>query len=163
MKFENIKLLVMDVDGTMTDGKIHMGISGEAFKSFDIKDGYAIHEILPKYGIKSAIITGRKSNIVLNRASELEIDYVFQGIKDKTAQIRKIAKELDISVSQIAYIGDDMIDLEPMKLCGVSGCPADAVNEVRSISSFVSAKCGGDGAIREFIEWLVNDMERNDE
>lgn len=156
MKSKKIKLLVMDVDGTMTDGKIHMGISGEVFKTFDIKDGYAIHEILPKYGIRSAIITGRKSNIVLNRASELEIDYVFQGIKDKTAQIREIASELDISVSQIAYIGDDMIDLEAMKLCGVSGCPADAVDEVRSISSFVSAKRGGDGAVREFIEWLVN-------
>lgn len=156
MKSKKIKLLVMDVDGTMTDGKIHMGISGEVFKTFDIKDGYAIHEILPKYGIRSAIITGRKSNIVLNRASELEIDYVFQGIKDKTAQIREIASELDISVSQIAYIGDDMIDLEAMKLCGVSGCPADVVDEVRSISSFVSAKRGGDGAVREFIEWLVN-------
>ena len=155
MKHRNIKLLIMDVDGTMTDGKIYMGASGEVFKAFDIKDGYAIHEILPKYGIKSVIITGRTSDIVLNRANELEIDYVFQGIKDKTAKIKEIALELDVDISQIAYIGDDIIDLEPMKLCGVSGCPNNAVDEIRQVSSFVSTKQGGDGAVREFIEWLI--------
>ncbi len=162
VKSRNIKWLVMDVDGTMTDGKIYMGASGETFKVFDVKDGYAIHEILPKYGIKSIIMTGRTSDIVLNRAKELEIDYVYQGIKDKTAKIKEIAAEFAIDVSQIAYIGDDLIDLEPMKLCGVSGCPADAVDEIRKISSFVSGKRGGDGAVREFIEWLIKDTERNE-
>ena len=154
VKSRNIKWLVMDVDGTMTDGKIYMGASGETFKAFDVKDGYAIHEILPKYGIKSIIMTGR--------TKELEIDYVYQGIKDKTAKIKEIAAEFAIDVSQIAYIGDDLIDLEPMKLCGVSGCPADAVDEIRKISSFVSGKRGGDGAVREFIEWLIKDTERNE-
>lgn len=162
MNGKNIKWLIMDVDGTMTDGKIYMGMSGEVFKAFNAKDGYAIHEILPKYGIKSIIMTGRTSDFVLNRAKELEIDYVYQGIKDKTAKIKKIAAEFAVDISQIAYIGDDMIDLEPMKLCGVSGCPADAADEIRNISSFVSAKRGGDGAVREFIEWLVNDIERNE-
>lgn len=150
-----IKLVVMDVDGTLTDGKIYMGAEGELFKAFDIKDGYGVHELLPAYGIKSAILTGRKSDIVLNRAKELEIDYILQNIKEKGDAIRDLAIEAGCLLEEIAYIGDDIIDIAAMKLCGLKACPCDAVNEVQSICDFISDKKGGEGAVRDFIEWLI--------
>ncbi|MCX4353239.1 MAG: HAD-IIIA family hydrolase [Lachnospiraceae bacterium] len=155
---KDIKLLAMDVDGTLTDGKIYMANDGELMKAFDIKDGCAIHDILPQYGIKTAVITGRVSKIVENRAKELKIDYVFQGIKDKVSVLKTICGELGCDFAQTAYIGDDIIDIEVMKVCGVSGCPADAAKEVREICDFVAEKCGGNGAVREFSEWIVNNM-----
>lgn len=154
---KQIKVFAMDVDGTMTDGKIYMGPNGELVKAFNIKDGYGIHEILPKYHIRTAIITGRMSEIVRNRAKELDIDYVMQNVKDKKAAIAEIAEEIKCDYSQIAYIGDDIIDIAAMQLCGVRGCPADAVEEVQAICDYISVKNGGDGAVRDFIEWLVKE------
>lgn len=154
-----IKLFAMDVDGTMTDGKIYMGNDGEVFKAFDIHDGYGIHELLPKYGIKTAIITGRESRIVSSRAKELEIDYVLQNIKDKAKAITDLQKQLDIRQSETAYMGDDIIDLSAMKCCGVNGCPSNAVTEVRNYCDYVSDLAGGDGAVRDFIEWLLNNSD----
>lgn len=152
-----IKVFVMDVDGTMTDGKIYMGPSGEAFKVFDIKDGYGIHEILSKRHVKTAIITGRASDIVEKRAKELEIDYVLQGVKDKNSAMLNLAKELQCELSEAAYIGDDTMDIPAMRLCAVKGCPADAVSEVKEICDYVSTRSGGNGAVRDFIEWLVKE------
>ena len=150
-----IKVFVMDVDGTMTDGKIYMGINGEQFKAFDIKDGYGIHEILPSYNVKTAIMTGRKSEIVLNRAKELEIDVVIQNIKDKGKAVKALAEKYQCELEQIAYIGDGKIDLDAIRLCGVSGCPADAAKEVKEAADYIAQKRGGEGAVRDFIEWLL--------
>lgn len=150
-----VKMFVMDVDGTMTDGKIYMGADGELFKAFDIKDGYGIHEILPQNDVLTVILTGRISEIVLNRARELEIDYVLQNVKNKPDKLKELAGQLHIELTEVAYIGDDVIDLQAMKLCGVKGCPLDAVKEVKEICDFVSQKKGGEGAVRDFIEWLV--------
>lgn len=150
-----IKAFVMDVDGTMTDGKIYMGENGEVFKAFDIKDGYGIHEILPEHGVVTVILTGRTSKIVMNRARELEIDHVLQGIKDKGNAIRELAAELGCNTDEFAYIGDDVIDISAMRLCGVNGCPADAVREVKEVCDFISDVKGGAGAVRDFIEWLL--------
>lgn len=150
----NIKLLILDVDGTMTDGKIYMGAHGELLKAFDIKDGYAIHEILPALGASAAIITGRVSDIVTNRARELGIKYVVQGAKDKKKATHALLEELEIEPQKAAFMGDDLMDLEGMLVCGLRGCPADAVREVKDICQFISAKNGGAGAVREFIEWL---------
>lgn len=155
----NIKMLVLDVDGTMTDGKINMCETGELFKSFDIKDGYGIHEILPAHGIKSAIITGRESKIVSNRAKELEIDYVFQGVKDKLKKLQEIVDANQITYNEVAYMGDDMIDLQCMKICGFSGCPQDAVSKIKEEADFISQYSGGRGAVREFIEIIVEREE----
>lgn len=152
-----IRAFVMDVDGTLTDGKIYMGIHGEEFKAFHIKDGYGIHNILPKYGIKTAFMTARKSDIVQNRAKELEIDFVLQNVRNKQKAVRDLANKLQCSLSQIAYIGDDIIDIDAMLLCGIKGCPADAALEVRNICDFVSPQNGGHGAVRDFIEWLVKE------
>ena len=122
-----IKYLVMDVDGTLTDGKIYMGAHGEMMKAFNIKDGCGIHDIAIPGGIIPVIITGRTSEIVKKRCGELGIQQVYQGIKNKIEQLNSIADDL----SQVAYIGDDINDLScmiPVKEAGgVVGCPADAV------------------------------------
>lgn len=152
-----IKLLVMDVDGTLTDGKINMGPDGEVFKAFDIKDGYAINEMLPAHGIVPAIITGRTSRIVENRARELHITELHQGHHDKLDTMKALMKKYDCSRDNVAYIGDDILDLSCMRECGVVGCPADACREVKDIAHYVCRANGGDGAVREFIEYLIKD------
>jgi 3-deoxy-D-manno-octulosonate 8-phosphate phosphatase, YrbI family len=163
-----IKLLVMDVDGTLTDGRIYMGNSGEVFKAFDVKDGAGIHDVLPQLGIIPIIITARNSQIVVNRCNEMGINYVYQNCKDKLAKIKEIIDELNkgvfsetIVMKNVAYIGDDIIDIPPMKNCGLSGCPNDAVNEIKSVANFISSKNGGNGAVREFIEWIGEYNGRN--
>lgn len=158
---QKIKVLIMDVDGTLTDGKIYMGESGEVMKAFDIKDGYGINHILPQFHIIPVVLTGRVSKIVENRCNELHISHLYQGVKDKKRKLKEIMMELsleldeDLTLENLAYMGDDIIDLECMKICGISGCPADAVKEIIAVSDFISDKNGGCGAVREFIEWLV--------
>lgn len=152
-----IKYLVMDVDGTLTDGKIYMSGEGELFKAFDIKDGCGIHDILPQFNIIPIIITGRVSKILENRCKELGIAEIFQGVVDKIGKLHEVIGEKEFDC--VAYIGDDINDLECMKRIksgnGIIGCPADAVSIVREISDYVAKNKGGDGAVREFIEWLV--------
>lgn len=150
-----IKYLVMDVDGTLTDGKIYMGKDGEMMKAFDIKDGCGIHDILIPADIVPVIITGRTSKILENRCKELGITNLHQGIKNKMEKLLTITTDL----STVAYIGDDINDLscmEPVKAAGgLVGCPADAVKKVMVLADFVSTHNGGNGAVRDFIEWIV--------
>lgn len=152
-----IKYLIMDVDGTLTDGKIYMGDNGEMMKAFNIKDGCGIHDILPKCNIVPVIITGRSSKIVENRCKEIGIEMFFQGESNKNSRLERITDDL----SSVAYIGDDINDLPCMELIkqsgGKIGCPKDAVASVRAISDFVCENVGGCGAVREFIEWLVSE------
>jgi len=150
-----IKLLVMDVDGTLTDGKINMGVDGELFKAFDIKDGYAINELLPVNGIVPVIITGRSSKIVENRARELHIKELYQGKHDKLETLKEVMRKYDCSKENVAYIGDDILDMCCMKESGYVGCPADAVEEVKRMADFISPHFGGRGAVRDFVEWLL--------
>lgn len=156
-KAMDIKLLVMDVDGTLTDGKINMGPEGEVFKAFDIKDGYAINEMLPAHGIVPAIITGRTSRIVENRARELHITELHQGKHDKLDTLKMLMSKYGCSRENVAYIGDDILDIVCMRECGMVGCPADACSQVKEIAHYVCKKDGGDGAVREFIEFLLED------
>lgn len=150
-----IKYLVMDVDGTLTDGKIYMGNDGEMMKAFSIKDGCGIHDILLPAGINPVIITGRKSKILEKRCKEIGITQIHQGIPNKIEKLLSITEDL----STVAYIGDDINDLSAMtpikEAGGKIGCPADAIIKVKDLADFVSVKNGGDGAVREFIEWLV--------
>ena len=138
-----IKLLVMDVDGTLTDGKIYMGNDHECFKAFDIKDGYGIHEILPRYNIIPVIITGRTSKIVENRAKELGIKELHQGKHEKLATMLQVIKKYNCTLSEVAYIGDDVLDLPCMNVCGNRGCPCDAVPEVQQICDYICKARGG--------------------
>lgn len=163
---KKIRFLIMDVDGTLTDGKIYMSGTGEMFKAFDVKDGYGIYAILRQCDIIPVIITGRTSEIVKNRCNELRIDMVYQGISDKRKKLDEIlqAESLKDGVkydySQCAYIGDDIPDLEIMKvICengGISAAPSDAVKEIIDISSFKCLKRAGEGAVRELIDFLSN-------
>lgn len=158
-----IKILFMDVDGTLTDGKIYIGNTGELMKAFSVKDGYAITHLLPKHEIIPAIITGRKSEIVSKRCQELGIDFVFQDVSDKKEKMISFANSYGIYQNENGillntyYIGDDLPDLECMLIVEKKGCPADAVNEIKAVSDFVSTKDGGEGAVREFVEWLCRD------
>lgn len=151
-----IKLLVMDVDGTLTDGKIYMGENGEVMKAFDIKDGYAIAHILPKLGIIPVIITGRTSKIVENRAKELHITELYQGIGKKLTQLKKVAEKYDVSPNEIAYIGDDLNDVDCIEYCGISACPANAEDKVKTVCNYVCARNSGEGALREFVDYLIS-------
>lgn len=154
-----IKYLVMDVDGTLTDGKIYMGNDGEMMKAFNIKDGCGIHDIVVPEGITPVIITGRNSKILFNRCSELGITEVHQGISNKIEALKRITSDL----SEVAYIGDDINDLSCMRFVkaegGKIGCPADGVKKVMEIADYIAEHKGGDGAVRDFIEWVV---ERNE-
>lgn len=151
-----IKYLVMDVDGTLTDGKIYMSPSGEAMKAFNIKDGCGIHDILIPAQIIPVIITGRNSTIVLNRCKEIGITEVYQGISNKLDKLQTVVNDLN----SVAYIGDDINDLVCMKAVkkngGLVGCPADAVEQVKAIADYIAPHNGGDGAVRDFIEWITN-------
>ena len=150
-----IKYFIMDVDGTLTDGKVYIGSNGEIMKAFNIKDGYGIHDILIPRGITPIVITGRESIIVQNRCKELGIHNVYQGVDNKL----KLLYQITSSFSEIAYIGDDMNDFDCMKLIkshgGVIACPKDAVKQVSSIVDYVTPSIGGNGAVRDFIDWLL--------
>jgi 3-deoxy-D-manno-octulosonate 8-phosphate phosphatase (KDO 8-P phosphatase) len=149
-----IKMLIMDVDGTLTDGKIYIGSQGEIMKAFNVKDGLGISKLYNN-GIIPVIITGRNSKIVEWRAKELNITEIHQGVHNKVEKLKQVAEKYKCDLSEIAYIGDDENDLECMSLCGLKGCPADAASSVIKESDFVSQRNGGTGAVREFIEYLL--------
>ena len=150
-----IKMLVMDVDGTLTDGKIYIGDRGEVMKAFDVKDGYAIAHLLPENNIIPVIITGRNSDIVKERAKELKITELYQGVSDKLVHLKMIAEKMRCKPEEIAYIGDDENDLACMNYCDITGCPNDAVDNVKYTVKYVCKKKGGRGAVREFVEWIL--------
>lgn len=152
----SIRMLIMDVDGTLTDGKIYYASNGIEMKAFSIKDGYAIKHFLPQYHIIPVIITGRTSTIVERRASELGIIEVYQGISDKPRIMCSVMEKYNLKKENVAYIGDDLNDKECMDGCGYIGCPADAAEEIRKIADYVSEKTGGNGAVRDFIEFIAN-------
>ena len=149
-----IKLVLLDVDGTLTDGGIYRGNNGEELKRFNVKDGYAIVNA-QKLGIEFGIITGRKSELVEIRSNELKIKYLYQEISEKTVILEEIMKKTGLTKEEIAYMGDDLNDILIMKQSGLTGAPKDAADEVIQIVDFVSEKNGGSGAVREFIEHIL--------
>ena len=149
-----IKLVLLDVDGTLTDGGIYRGNNGEELKRFNVKDGYAIVNA-QKLGIEFGIITGRKSELVEIRSNELKIKYLYQGISEKTVIIEEIMQKTGLKKEEIAYMGDDLNDILIMKQSGLTGAPKDAADEVIQIVDFVSGKNGGSGAVREFVEYIL--------
>ena len=159
-----IKFLIMDVDGTLTDGKIYMGSNGEVFKAFNVKDGCGIKDILPNYAIIPIIITVRESDALKVRCKELNIVEVHQSVKNKIEKLQQIVKQHNTlkatySLKDCAYIGDDLPDMPCMiaikKMGGIVGCPADAISEIRDIADYVTEATGGNGAVREFIEYII--------
>ena len=149
-----IKLVLLDVDGTLKDGGIYRGNNGEELKRFNVKDGYAIVNA-QKLGIEFGIITGRKSELVEIRSNELKIKYLYQGISEKTVILEEIMQKTGLKKEEIAYMGDDLNDILIMKQSGLTGAPKDAADEVIQIVDFVSGKNGGSGAVREFVEYIL--------
>lgn len=146
-----IKMLVIDVDGTLTDGTIYISPNGEAMKAFNVKDGYGIVQAR-KQGVIPVIITGRKSQIVEERARELKITELYQGVDDKLTTLKEVAAKYEVNPEEIAYIGDDLNDLDCIQYCGLTACPNDAVKEVKETVKYVCKLDGGRGAVREFID-----------
>lgn len=154
-----IKMLVMDVDGVLTDGKIHMGESGELFKSFSIKDGLGIKSIQTS-GIQTAIITGRQSNALKLRTKELGIQHLIQKRDDKRQALIELLESTQLSPENIAYIGDDLPDLGAILYAGLGACVADAHEALLTRADWVSSKCGGCGAVRELCDFLLKAQDR---
>lgn len=152
-----IKLFVMDVDGTLTDGGIYYDNNGNEFIKFNVKDGAGIKR-LQSIGIKTMILTGRRSKSVEIRAKNLSIDYVIQGAEDKAAFLKGFLEHNIIAPEEVAYIGDDINDLEPIRNVVYSACPNDAVSEVKTAVHAVCSLNGGQGAVREFSDYIINEF-----
>ena len=151
----SIELIVLDVDGTMTDSRITYSENGDEIKSFNVKDGLAIAS-WRKLGKQVAIITGRSSNIVARRAQELHIEHFYQGIHNKKEVLEQLLVKLDLNMENVAAIGDDLNDLSMLKAVNMSFVPRDASTYVDKIATVILTKKGGDGAVREMIEYLIN-------
>lgn len=149
-----VKIFVSDVDGTLTDGKLYFGPTGEILKVFNVKDGLGFSK-LHKAGIVPVIITGRESEIVKKRCEDLKINFLYQGIKNKIEILKKLAEINECNISDIAFIGDDDNDLECVKASGISACPSDASKSIINEVNFLCKKEGGAGAVREFIDFLL--------
>ncbi len=147
--------IVLDVDGVLTDGSVIYSNNGDELKAFNIKDGLAI-KMAQRAGLQFAIITGRSSQLLARRAAELGIDIVLQGRSDKLAALSELAEELDITLQQIAYMGDDLPDLSAIESVALGTCPADAASEVVAAADWVATVNGGRGAVRELIEMLLS-------
>lgn len=154
----NIKLFLSDVDGTLTDAGMYYGENGEEFKKFNTHDGKGF-ELLRKAGIKTGIITSENTKIVENRAKKLKVDFLYQGLehKGKLDIAKEICKELNITLDEVAYTGDDINCKELLSSVGIAACPANALDEIKNIPNIIKlSKSGGDGAVREFVELIVN-------
>lgn len=152
--FENLQLLALDVDGVLSDGRLYYTDQGEEFKSFNIRDGLGI-KLLQRAGITVAIITGRTSAMVAKRAAELGIVHVIQGREDKLEALQDLCRNLQIDLSNVAYMGDDLPDRKAIMAVGLGATVADAASDVAAIADWQSKLPGGQGAVRELAEtWL---------
>jgi len=149
-----IRVVALDVDGVLTDGRLHFDRDGDAGKYFSVRDGFGLR-LLSEAGIELAIITGRKSGSVRARAIELGIKRVFDGVRDKANALRELAQLCKIELDEIAYLGDDWPDLTALQIAGLAAAPADAEPDVRALCHWVSSRRGGQGAVREFAETLL--------
>lgn len=158
---KNIKLLILDVDGVLTDGKIIISNDGNEYKNFDVKDGLGL-VLLQKLGVKVAIITGKQSNIVTDRISALGIDNkdIFQGQKNKLKAFETLKGRYNLNDCEIAYMGDDLPDIILMNRVGLSAAPADCVDAVKDYADIICQNKGGNGAVREFSEYLIKQSDQ---
>lgn len=157
MSMKQIKYLILDCDGVLTDSRITYTDDGREIKSFNIKDGHGI-KLLMRAGIGVAIITGRCSKALEHRAKDLMIEHVIQDAKDKKTTLLEFSKRIGIEPSEMAYMGDDVVDLPAMALCAMSFAPSDAVDMVKERSDVVTSRPGGHGAVREAVEIILKNL-----
>lgn len=154
-KAKNIKLVVLDMDGTLTDGSINISGEGELFKRFNAKDGLGITTAV-RHGLPVAVITGRKGAIIQRRAEELGIGGdVLSGISAKKKALQTLADKYNLSLKEIAFMGDDLNDLPALLAAGLSAAPADAVADVKQKAEFIAPHKGGRGAVRDLLELIL--------
>jgi len=149
-----LKLVLTDIDGVWTDGGMYYDQTGNEWKKFHTYDGVGV-ALCHQKEIPVGIITGEDTEIVRRRAEKLKIDFLFQGVSNKLETAKKIIEKLDISFNEVAYIGDDINDIELLKVVGVSATPSSAPQSIKNIVHFVTEKKGGEGAFREFVERLI--------
>ncbi|GAB6034522.1 KdsC family phosphatase [Galenea microaerophila] len=153
-KARQIKLLLLDVDGVLTDNKLFYGDNGVEYKSFHTRDGHGM-VLLQKSGIEIGIITGRKSELVKRRMQDLKVAHLYQGVPDKLPTFLKLVEQLGLEMDEIAYMGDDILDLPILTRVGLSSTVANADPEVLSRVDFISQYKGGEGAVRELCELIL--------
>lgn len=158
---KRIKLLILDIDGVMTDGRIVYGIYGDELKFFDVQDGFGI-SLLNRVGIKSVIITAKKSRIVKMRAKDLKIAKTYHGFHDKLVAFDKILKRFKINPNDICFIGDDLIDLPVLKKVGFAVAVPNAIEEVKNHAHYVTSRPGGRGAAREVCDLILKSQGKWD-
>jgi 3-deoxy-D-manno-octulosonate 8-phosphate phosphatase (KDO 8-P phosphatase) len=158
-KIRKVKLLILDVDGVLTDGRIVIDDAGLESKEFDVKDGHGL-KILMRFGIAVVLLSGRRSRVVEHRAADLGIAEVHQGILNKAEAFAEILKRRDMIPEEAAYVGDDVIDIPLLRRAGFSVAVADAVPEVRQIADYVTQHGGGRGAVREVCEVILKAQNR---
>ena len=153
-KLKKIKMLILDVDGVMTDGGIIMDSDGREMKNFNVRDGHGL-VMIQRYGIQVAILTGRTSAVVDHRARDLKIEEVYQGALNKKEVFTEILKKNNLTPEMIAYLGDDIVDIPVLKRVGFSAAVADALDVVKKPVDYVTTHKGGHGAVREICEMLL--------
>ena len=159
-KASKIKLLVFDVDGVMTDGSITYDENGVEYKTFNAKDGHGLAK-MAKNGFITAIITGRNNGTVDRRATDLRVCEVYQGVKNKLPILEGIMQKYELKYSQVAYMGDDEPDIPILEKVAISACPEDAVENVKAVCNYISAKSGGKGAVRDLCDYVYNAVFEN--
>ena len=158
-KLRKISCFVFDIDGVLTDGSLILFPTGEQIRTMYIRDGYAM-QLAIKKGYRIIIISGGKYETVKARLNGLGITDVFLGNDDKPGKLQELMEEYKLASENILYMGDDVPDVKAMKLCGIAACPADAVQEIKEISIYISDKKGGEGCVRDVIEQTLRLQEK---
>jgi len=156
---QNVKLVLTDCDGVLTDNGVYYSSEGEQLKRFSIRDGMGVERLRKLLDIETGIITGETSGSVKKRAEKLQLKFLYLGIKDKKAMFNQILTDTGFHANQIGYIGDDVNDLEIMNLCGFTACPGDAMFQVKSAVNYICINPGGHGAFREFAELIIQNKK----
>jgi YrbI family 3-deoxy-D-manno-octulosonate 8-phosphate phosphatase len=162
-KAGKIKILLTDCDGVLTDGGVYYSETGEAMKRFSMRDGMGVERLLKLVNVETGIITGENSEIVRRRVEKLMIKEYHPGITDKLFVLNEIIRNRNLQAEQIAYIGDDVNDLEIIHHVGLSACPADAFSMIKEAAHLVMVNNGGHGAFREFAEFIIFIKKNQDE
>jgi YrbI family 3-deoxy-D-manno-octulosonate 8-phosphate phosphatase len=153
-KFKDIKIVLTDVDGVLTDGGMYYSSKGDTMKKFHVRDGMAVN-MLKKHNIPTIIVTKEKNRIITQWAKKMNVKKIFDGVLDKEKILKKVCKEFDVKTSNIVYIGDDVNDMVLLKNVGISVSPADAWKNTKQIVDYVSEKHGGKGVLREISDLIL--------
>ena len=153
----NIRLLVLDVDGVLTDGSLFYSKDGEALKRFHVRDGQGM-KLAQSYELEIAIISARECEIVKNRFTELGVKYIYQHCYDKAKKVKELSTELKITLDKIAYIGDDILDVPPLEIVGLPVCPRNAHPSALSKAKLITETNGGNGCVREIIDLILKEQ-----